>query len=263
MTFETGDKVYRQNLVNWNIQADPTTRWETLDLTEYYNDLVTNIFKNRYLSPRSESPTLQLPVQGIGDWCSYNKTALIDDRGLRKRAGEKNLIVLDQGIPMKTPGEPGVKNILFTSRWDNYPNQASIPLKGKSTHAYLLMAGSAHHMQSNMTNGVIRISYADGSEETLELVHPDTWWPIEQNYYVDGYAFRIDSPKPPRIHLISGEQQKDEPAGKKKNSTILIDGGLATVFDLPLDPGKELEELSLETLCNDLVMGLMSVTLVR
>ncbi len=261
--FEIDGTVYQENLVNWNIEADAETSWETIDLSEYFNDLVTNIFKNKYLSPRSESPTLQLPIQGIGDWCSYNKTALIDDSGLRTRAGSQNQIVLNQGIPMRTPGEPEVKNILFTSRWDNYPSQASIPLKGKSSHAYLMMAGSAHHMQSNMVNGVVRVSYTDGSLETLELVHPDTWWPIEQNYYVDGYAFRIDSPKPPRINLMTGEQQKDEVQGKRKNSTINIKGGAATVFDLPLDPSKELKELSLETLSNDLVIGLMGVTLVR
>jgi hypothetical protein len=261
--FQAGGKVFRQNLVNWNIDADPETNWETVDLSEYHNDLVTNIFLNKYLSPRSESPTLALPIQGIGNWCYYNKTALIDDSGLRARAASANQIVLDQGIPMRTPGETGVENILFTSRWDNYPNKATIPLKGKASHAYLLMAGSTNHMQSNMANGVVHISYTDGSKETLELVHPDTWWPIEQNYYVDGYAFRIDSPKPPRIDLMTGKQQKGGFVEKTKNSTINVKGGAATVLDLPLDPSKELEGLSLETLCNDVVIGLMSLTLAK
>jgi hypothetical protein len=261
--FKTNDKVYRRHFVNWNIAADPDTPWETIDISEYYNDLVTSIFTNSYLTPRSESPTLQLPVQGIGDWCSYSKTAIIDDSGLRAWAGSANRIILDQGIPFETPGKEGLPNILFTSRWDNYPARASIPLSGKASHAYFLMAGSAHHMQSRMTNGIIRVGYADGSEELLELVHPDTWWPIEQDYYTDGYAFRIDAPKPPRIYLKSGEQQKEDYAVLRKNGTNDIDGGAATVYDLPLDPGKELQELTLETLCNDVVIGLMGVTLRR
>jgi hypothetical protein len=42
-----------------------------------------------------------------------------------------------------------------------------------------------------------------------------------------------------------------------------IDGGAATVLDMPLHPEKELKSLTLETLCNDVVIGLMSATLVR
>jgi len=42
-----------------------------------------------------------------------------------------------------------------------------------------------------------------------------------------------------------------------------IDGGAATVLNLALDPKKELKSLTLKTLANDVVIGLMSVTLRR
>ncbi|MDB5208694.1 MAG: glycogen debranching protein, partial [Flavisolibacter sp.] len=42
-----------------------------------------------------------------------------------------------------------------------------------------------------------------------------------------------------------------------------IDGGAGTVLDLPLDPAKELKSLILKAIANDVVIGLMSLTLVR
>ena len=40
-------------------------------------------------------------------------------------------------------------------------------------------------------------------------------------------------------------------------------GGAATVLDLPLDPEKELKSLTVRTLANEVVIGLMGVTLAR
>src|SRR5690606_31571851 len=37
--------------------------------SDFFNDRITNIFREQYLSPRPAVPTLQLPVQGIGNWC--------------------------------------------------------------------------------------------------------------------------------------------------------------------------------------------------
>ena len=42
-----------------------------------------------------------------------------------------------------------------------------------------------------------------------------------------------------------------------------IPGGAATVLDLPLDPAKELKSLTVRALANEVVIGLMSVTLQR
>ena len=43
----------------------------------------------------------------------------------------------------------------------------------------------------------------------------------------------------------------------------MIDGGAATVLDLPLNKNKELKNLVLKTIANDVVIGLMAVTLLR
>jgi len=51
-------------------------------------------------------------------------------------------------------------------------------------------------MQSQLDNGDVIVTYADGSTDRLALRNPTTWWPIEQDYYIDDFAFR--RPKPCR-----------------------------------------------------------------
>ena len=248
-------------LINWQISSTGNTNYTNVDLRQYYNDLITNIFRNRYLSPRLSRATLQLPWQGIGDWCSYDELPIIDDSGLRSLAGLSEMITTPEGIPFKTVSDPDKSNIVFTSLWDNYPDEFLLPLKGKASHAYFLMAGSTNHMQSRFTNGFVEIMYTDGTTSKLELQNPETWWPIEQDYYEDGYAFRIEAPRPPRLDLKTGKFRLTGYPVVAASKTIKIDGGAATVLDLPLNPDKELQQLQLKTIANDVVIGLMAVTI--
>ncbi len=244
--------------------ATPAT-WETIDLSAAYNDRVTQIFQNKYLSPRAETATLELPTQGIGNWCYPLIQATIDDSGLRLLAGPKNEIRLPSGVPLRTPGAAGAKNILFVSQWDNYPRQATVQLKGHAARAVLLVAGSTNAMQSQFVNGEVTVTYADNSTATLPLRNPETWWPIEQDYMDDGFAFQTGAPNPWRVHLKTGliTQDFNQYTSIKGYSTRSIDGGAATVLELPLDPKKKLKSLTVKALANDVVIGLMSVTLGR
>ncbi len=264
ITGKNGSKVIVP-VINWDLKCPDDIRLETVDISKYFNDGVTNIFRNKYLNPRSPYPTLQLPTQGIGNWCSPLVKAAIDDTGIRKLAGSRNRFELPQGIPFQSPGSPDGKNIIFTSQWDNYPEQASVPLSGAASHAYMLMAGSTDPMQSRFQNGMVIVEYEDGSHDDLELRNPETWWPIDQDYYTDGYAFRLDAPKPIRVHLKTGlmTREFDKHVSIKGLTDYAIAGGAATVLDLPLDPKKKLKQLTVKTTANDVVIGLMSVTLVR
>lgn len=251
-------KTVNAELINWN--GKKQSRQETVDMRSYFNDKVTQIFRNKYLSPRPATTTLQLPWQGVGDWPHPHETFNVDDSGLRKLAGEKNEIALPKGILFSTPGDSTANNILFTSQWDNYPREKTIPLSGKASHAWFLMAGSTNPMQSQLTNAVIQVQYTDGSMDSLVLRNPETWWPIDQDYYTDGFAFSLKKPRPVRVHLqsgliVTGEESKAKFNGKK------IVGGAATVLDMALDGSKTLKSLTLMTVANDVVVGLMAMTL--
>jgi hypothetical protein len=256
------DKIFTGRVINWSVPLTGTTQ-RSLDLTSYFNDALTNIFKNKYLSPRPASPTLQLPWQGIGNWCYPLVEPVIDDTGIRTLAGDKNSFTIPQGISFATPSRT-LRNILFTSQWDNYPDSVTIPLSGKASHIYFLMAGSTNPMQSRFVNGLITIRYVDGTESQLELKNPETWWPIEQDYYVDGFAFRTDAPKPIRVHLKTGliTQEFKAYTSIKGFSNFAVDGGAATVLDLPLDASRPLKSMTVKAIANDVVIGLMSATLI-
>ncbi len=253
---EAGTEIHR--IVRWDPAFDSSRPQRCIPLDAYFNDSLNGIFAyGKYLSPRSPYTTLQLPTQGFGDWCGPNALPHIDDSGLRRAAGHDNQIHSPQGIRFLTPSDKSLPNAVFVSQWDNYPTRTDIPLSGRASHAFLLMAGTTNHMQSHLTNGRVTVVYADGTCDSLELVNPDSWVPIEQDYYDDGMAFRLSQPRPWRLHLKDGQFTRQASNGK------MIDGGAATLLDLPLDPSKELVRLQLEAVTIESVIGLLSLTLVE
>jgi hypothetical protein len=235
-----------------------------VDIAAFFNGRVTDIFKNEYRSPRSPFVSLAIPKQGIGAWAGHiNATAEIDDTGLRAaaRAG-RGRITLPNGIPLATPGEAGVRNVVFVSQWDNYPKEVTVPLSGRARGIVFLLAGSTNHMQSRFENGELVVTYADGSAERLALENPTNWWPIDQDYFIDDFQFRRPEPVPIRVDLKTGKIRAIDIAGSKGRGGP-VPGGAATVLDLPLESGKELKSLTVRAIANEVVVGLMAATLAR
>lgn len=117
-------------IIDWEIENQG--EFKNISLASKYNEKVTEIFNQKYLSPRQEVPTLQLPWQGIGNWCYPLITAQIDDSGLMNK--RKNNKVDYLGIPFLI--DKTDKNIAFASLWDNYPDSVEIPLNGKGKKIY-------------------------------------------------------------------------------------------------------------------------------
>jgi hypothetical protein len=261
-----------QNQVSWwqpiNIQipgapnpptqtpaSTPKKSLEMIDLTRYFNDKVTQIFKNKYLSPRTPYCSLQIPTQGIGNWTSFNQTARIDDTGLRQAASPTGILILSTGLPFKTPSDPNANNIAFTSQWNNYPRQFTIPLTGTARHVYLLLAGSTNPMETHIDNGEILLTFADNSTQRIPLINPTNWAPIEQDYAVNDTTPGGNSGVS-RLSLATA--QLYTPHGFSRPP-----GGAATLLDFPIQSAKPLKSLTVHTLSNTVVIGLMSLTLER
>ena len=243
-----------------------------VDISESFNSNVTDIFHNKYLTPRSPFTTLCLPVQGIGDWCSTKRMADIDDRGVRAKSQGGLFHALD--IPFLTPSDG--HNVIYTSLWDNYPDSVTIRLKGRGSHLYLMMVGSTNPMQTHFVNAVVRVRYSDGTTDVLELRNPDNWCPIEQDYDYDGMAFNLPSPRPYRFALMTGtisrnlsealaietfKEATDIPENKRP--VLQIKGGAGQLLDFQINPKKNLHSLTLTTTANDVIVGLMGITIQR
>ncbi len=225
----------------------------------YFNANITDIFHQQYISPRAPYTTLQIPLQGIGEWCHPHYCPDINDSVFRSKAHNDRFVVA--GVPFVTPQKG--RNVIYTSLWDNYPDAVIVPLSGRAQRAWLLMAGSTNHMQCYVDNAIIVVDYTDGSADTLALQPPYNWCPIEQEYYVDRQAFCTVEPRPYRIALGTGDVSRD--LGSVLNIKGVygreIPGGGAQMLSMPLDSRKKLRSLTLRTLSNDVVVGLMGVTL--
>ena len=243
-------------------------------MSPYFNANVDDIFRNEYLSPRSPYTTLEIPKQGIGQWCLPKRTATIEDDGLRARVKDGLFDTGLNGLVFATPAEGN--NIVYTSLWDNYPNSITIPLKGKARFANLLLAGSTNNMQSRIDNGIVVATYQDATADTLHLENPTNWCPIEQEYYIDEYAFRTLPQRPYRVHLGSGAVSRtlgDILSVGELSSSVkgnpdsaeprYIEDGAAQILRMPLNGKKRLKALEVRTLSNDVVIGLMAITLER
>ena len=252
-----------------NVLPETIGKQTPLALDAYFNASVDDIFKNEYLSPRPPYTTLQIPTQGIGEWCHPTLTADINDSVFRSTI-RKGMVDIGQ-LRFRSPAAG--KNIIYTSLFDNYPDSITIPLKGKASGVCLLMAGSTNHMQCHIDNGLVVVQYQDNMTDTLSLTTPDTWCPIEQDYYVDQLAFRMKEPRPLRVCFgatdkkvtdkkvpLSGRNLGDE-LGITEVYGRPLPGGAGVVLNMPLNPKKKLKCLTLRTLSNDVVIGIMGATL--
>lgn len=240
-------------IVNWNISNEKPV--EPVDIVSYYNAKTEDIYQQEYLSPRPDVLTLQQPKHGYGNWCNYNVHPEITSSALEHLNGK---IKLANKVEFNL-GDAN-KNIAYTSIYDNYPAEVKMPLSGKAKQVYLLMTGSTNHMQSHVVNGVVEVVYTDGSSEVLELKNPENWWSIEQDMHIDDFAFKIEKPSPLRISLKTGEAYT---VGKGLGVQNLVDGGMASVLDLSLDEDKELSHLVVRSVANEVVVGIMGVSLLR
>lgn len=278
-TYTLADAVAEQTADRWGTKTGVGNDFDQLNdgkrrmvnMDAAFNSEVSDIFKNQYLTPRSPYTTLCVPTQGMGDWCSTKKLAKIDDSKLRSMVKDGSFETLP-GLLFRTPAEG--KNIAYTSLWDNYPDSITIPLSGKASHAYLLMAGSTNPMQFAIENAVVRVEYTDGTTDELMLVPPVNWCPIEQDFVENAVAFAMPAVRPYRIGLNTGivsrhlfrdsHYQEAATAGDlpdMKLAMCALPGGAATMLDMPLNAKKKLRSLTLRALSNEVVVGLMGVTL--
>ena len=91
---------------------------------------------------------------------------------------------------------------------------------------------------------------------------------------MSGLAFTAAQLRPYRVHLGSGKVSRNigeevkvasfansVPGNPDSAEPRVIDCGAAQILKMPLNPGKRLKRLTLRTLSNDVVIGLMAVTL--
>jgi len=257
-------------------QAPATAHWECLDLTAQYNGDVRTIFQQSYLSPRPKTCSVRLGVDGYSGWCFgfwQVPVPVIDLANLPALTDNEGRIQTPQHAPFTRFTESN--NIAFTSLWDNWPHSVTVPVNKKAAGVWLLICGSTFPMQTRIANAAVHFRYADGQVETLELVPPLNFWSLcpwcasDNNYQhkQDWDAF----PYIPQAHAAAIARASDYnyesdafALPEQPPPTVQLGNNCrAMVLSWNLRPGEKLQDITLETLSQDVVIGLMGVSLMR
>jgi hypothetical protein len=231
------------------MKIPPAAWWETVDMQAACNGDIRSIFQQKYVSPRPNTCSLRLAADGYGTWQMVLQKNYappkIDLDNVTKLADGKGNIQTADGVPFSWLS--GKNDIALTSLWDNWPKQVEVPVKKAGDAVWLLVCGSTNPMQVRIANAEIDLNYADGVVDRVELVPPTNFWSlcamdgIDYDYARDGFSL----PKTPPRSVQLGSNCR------------------AIILSHRLRPGVELKSVSLHCLSQEVVIGLMGVTVMR
>lgn len=236
----------------------PKPRWINVDIAGQFNADVTTIYQQKYLTPRPATVSAQLGTDGYSPWTfkfwnSYPPVIKLDNVGSLK--DREYRIMTNQKIPFLWTNSHN--NVAFTSLWDNYPAKIDFLVRQSGDAIYFLVCGSTNVMQCQIANAVIRLHYADGKTDSLELVPPVNYWnlsTITANATAPGQESRND---------YTADVDKFCLPAILPQTVQLGENCRAMLLNLRMRKGIELTGVSLETLSQEVVVGLMGITIMK
>jgi len=249
------DAVYEAKFVD-NIPANAS--WENIDISRQLNADVCAIYKQKYLSPRPNTVSLRIGTDGYSPWTFpiwNRRPPIIKLDLLNKLVDDKNILTTPQKVPFNWSGDQ--KNIAFTSLWENFPKKITIPVEKKGEAVWFLIAGSTNPMQCRISNAVIRLHYADGKTDSLELIPPLNYW----NLSIIGVS-NSDTSQYTR-NDYKAETDKFCLPNKPPETVRLGENCRAMLLNLKLRKGVLLKNVTLEALSQEVVVGLIGVTVMN
>ncbi len=232
--------------------------FENIAISKMLNADVTAIYKQAYLSPRPNTVSVRLGTDGYSPWTFWHWKSLPPDIKIdqvNKMLDGSNRLITKQGVPFAW--NAGDKNIAFTSLWDNYPHQIDFQVNTSGDAVWFLVSGSTNVMQCQIANAVIRLQYADGKTDSLELVPPINYWnlsTIDSHATAPGQGSRTD---------YTAEIDRFCLPAKFPETVQLGENCRAMLLNLKLRSGVALKSVTLETLSQEVVVGLMGITVMK
>ena len=223
----------------------------TQNISAHFNGRLRDIFKQKYLTPRVKTCSAQIGVDGFSPWTAvyWNvKPPRIDECMLTDwKLGPD--FMTPQGVPFRC--RKGGGDIAFTSLYDNYPDSVEIALEGRARAVWVLVGGSTNPMQTNLANARLEVFYRDGGSESLDLIPPKNFWSVCGYRETDGRGdYRQLNHRWPM-----GEQPPEIVKLGRNCDTCLV--------NLRVDPMRALTSIKLTCLANEVVIGILGVTLMK
>lgn len=212
--------------------------WQPLEISAHFNADLRTIYQQSYLTPRPDTCSAQLGTDGYSPWTYpfWNmKPPVLEFDNLAP--DPQGWLWSDARVPFLWNGS--AFNTCLTSRWDNYPTHVDLEVSARGQRLYALIAGTTNPMQVGLANAALHLTYVDGSTDTLELIHPDNYLSLSGRYDWDIDAFALPNPAP-QVQLGTNIR--------------------AVVVSCPLRPNLELVRVSLECLSQEVMVGLLGLT---
>jgi len=260
-------RVYRINITDTKGDALEAARyfdsvpvnanWKQIDISSQQNADVREIYKQKYLSHRPQTVSARIGTDGYSAWTYPHWRVKAPEITLANvpEMLQNNLLVTSQKVPFLWNSDK--QNIAFTSLWDNFPDSLHFYVNEKGKGIWLLVSGSTNVMQCDIANAVIKLNYADGKTEKLELIPPVNYWnlsTIYSNHQAPGAGQRND---------YTAEVDRFCLPAKLPQSVMLGKNCRAMLLNLKLREDVLLKSITLETLSQEVVVGLMGITILK
>ena len=222
-------EIITENAVEEPLEEKPFT---PVDMSGIFNCNMTEVHTQEYVHPRPEgfSMSLHRNARHAHNWNQYGyRTAYVDDSLFRNSGGT---VYSPSGIPFATPAEK--ENLACVSMFKNFPSDICVPLSGKAQEIAVLYVASTYPMQSHVENARITVTYADGTTTQTGLVYP---------FHVDDW---LSSALTTEAEIFYFSQYNH-----------------GTVKKIRLDPTKELANIKIEALANEIILGVAGISISR
>ena len=221
------------------VAAEPV-HWSPVVIKQGLDNALTDLFKQKYLSPRPKTMSAQIGVDGFSWWTAtfwgVNPptigTALVPP---------SRLVETKSGVSFVLG--PSNRNIGFTSFWDNWPTRRVFDVHQSGSHVALLLAGATNQMQTGIANGRVIFRYSDGVVVSHDIEHPRDFWDVAAIYSYADDAFSLPNVPPQTVQLDENTR--------------------AVAFVKPLRLESQLVSVELETLSQEVTIGLMAISVAQ
>jgi hypothetical protein len=228
-----------------------------INLTEIYNASVPEVPKR--LREGAIAPEMPADQIGFNYWLDYLtvRSKPPSDAAWRAKIGDDGIGWTTDGVPFKSAREGA--NIAAAAMLNReFKPSVSFPVHAGGRVLYLMISGMTHPVQSHVTNLRLVLAYADGSKETHDLVSPfgiGDCWSTWCGPHFDTPANGFEN--------IGG---RSGPAGTSQVKNLTRPVAVDTIahllsFDLPA--GKQLEEVRMEIIANDVTFGVMGAAILK
>ena len=206
--------------------------FEPVDIAEFFNCKMTEVHEQAYIQPRPKGYSMSMYQNGrySHNWNQKGRgVAYVDDTFFRSSGGR---VYSPSGIPFLTPAEN--ENLACVSIFERFPTEITVPLEGKGQEVAVLFIASACCLHSYVENARITVNYADGTSEAASLVYPaslDDWLTSALTTEAEIFYFN--------------------------------NFNHATVKRLRINPEKELASIKIEAVANELILGILGISISR